>query len=304
MKKPTVTIGISAYNEQANIGQLLHRVLQEKPEQVRLEKVIVISDGSTDETAAKVKDYAQSIVRFIDQKKRLGLHQNQNRIVRMADSDILIILDADVLPNKGFIDALCRPILESPQVGIVGARTKPAVPRNALERVIVHGRELKTSIYERINGGDTIYLCHGRARAFAKRLYKRIVWPVDCPEDSYSYLFCLEKGFSFVYEPKADVTFRVPSSFREYAEKHVRFLTGKNQLSKYFEKSTIRDKYRIPLGVLSEKLLESFLRQPFATASYLGVMLISRLIWARGSSYEPLWEVSETSKKILDSSSV
>ena len=53
--KPTVTIGIPSYNEAQNIGQLLESLLKQVSNSYILEKIIVCSDGSTDDTEQVVK---------------------------------------------------------------------------------------------------------------------------------------------------------------------------------------------------------------------------------------------------------
>ena len=57
-RKPTVTIGIPAYNESANIGRLINDVLGQKQNHFRLAKIIVVSDCSSDATVSIVKKIA------------------------------------------------------------------------------------------------------------------------------------------------------------------------------------------------------------------------------------------------------
>ena len=54
-KKPTLSIGIPAFNEEANIYFLLKDLLSQKMDQFNLERIIVNSDGSTDDTIEQVK---------------------------------------------------------------------------------------------------------------------------------------------------------------------------------------------------------------------------------------------------------
>ena len=54
-KKLTVSVGIPAYDEEANIKSLLEAILQQRQENFILKSIIVVSDGSTDRTA--IGDY-------------------------------------------------------------------------------------------------------------------------------------------------------------------------------------------------------------------------------------------------------
>ena len=55
MKQLRVTIGIPAYNEENNIIPLLTSLVNQKTSQVVVEKIIVMSDGSSDNTVGSVK---------------------------------------------------------------------------------------------------------------------------------------------------------------------------------------------------------------------------------------------------------
>lgn len=298
--KPTVTIGISAYNEEANIGHLLAALQKEVVRTVQVVRIIVISDKSTDGTVSIVKTINNSKIQLIKKRQRCGLHKNQNQITRMTKSDILILLDADVLPHKGFVDAICQPLLRRSGIGIVGAKTVPAAPHNFFERIVADARELKTNIYEKIRQGNNLYLCHGRARAFSKVLYSKISWPSYCPEDSYSYLFCITHGFTFVYHPKAKVTFRAPSTFRDYVIKNSRFIAGKNSLNHFFKEDIVQKHFSIPLMLLVGGILQFMFKKPISTITFSIIFLVVRLLWSWRYTYRPLWEISPSSKKLYE----
>ena len=51
MIKPKVSVGISAYNEEHNLAQLLRSITRGKAQSFELAEIIVVSDGSTDRTA-------------------------------------------------------------------------------------------------------------------------------------------------------------------------------------------------------------------------------------------------------------
>ena len=64
----TITIGISAYNEVANIKALLQTLLAQRANNFLLEKIIVISDQSTDDTASEVNSVLNPRIKFIIDK--------------------------------------------------------------------------------------------------------------------------------------------------------------------------------------------------------------------------------------------
>src|SRR5690349_19774683 len=100
MKKLTLTIGIPAYNEEKNIAALLRNILdQEIPNNIIAKNIIVISDGSTDNTIINAKQVKNKIVKIIDVNKRQGIAESQNKLIKMCNTDILVILNADIMPE-------------------------------------------------------------------------------------------------------------------------------------------------------------------------------------------------------------
>ena len=58
-KKPTVTIGIPAHNEEANIANMLNSVISQEQKSFFLEKIIVALDGCTDNTESEAREFAK-----------------------------------------------------------------------------------------------------------------------------------------------------------------------------------------------------------------------------------------------------
>ena len=68
------SVGIMAYNEEANIGRTIRAVLEQQGPSVCIEEVIVVASGCTDRTVAIVAEIAlqESRVRLYIQEKREG----------------------------------------------------------------------------------------------------------------------------------------------------------------------------------------------------------------------------------------
>src|SRR5262245_52847255 len=125
MNKKTLTIGIPAFNEEANIGYLLQRLLTQNIFNATLEKIIVVSDGSSDKTAKIVREIKDKRILLIENPERLGLYATQNKILENTDSDILVMFDADILPKNQYLVAnLIAPIIKDNTIGVAGALTE------------------------------------------------------------------------------------------------------------------------------------------------------------------------------------
>jgi cellulose synthase/poly-beta-1,6-N-acetylglucosamine synthase-like glycosyltransferase len=122
----SLTVCIPAYNESANIGGLLEFLLREVGDSFRLCQVIVETSGSVDGTAQAVEEVTKrdSRVSVLDSGVRLGLIGAINRLFAAAMSDVILRMDADIVPPTGFIEQLVRR-LRSPGAGIVGPQIVP-----------------------------------------------------------------------------------------------------------------------------------------------------------------------------------
>src|SRR5690242_10839999 len=100
MKKLSVSVGIPAYNEEANIKALLLSILSQKGNNFTLKEIIVVSDCSNDNTVAEVKNVKSKKIILIQNRKRSGAAIGQNKIVDFFSGEVLVIFNADVIPIK------------------------------------------------------------------------------------------------------------------------------------------------------------------------------------------------------------
>src|SRR6266513_938717 len=91
---PGVTVTISAYNYAAFLPTAIESVLRQNYPHF---EVVVVDDGSTDDTAAVAKKYVEQFpdrVRYVYQKNA-GLSAARNTGIREARFDYAAFLDAD-----------------------------------------------------------------------------------------------------------------------------------------------------------------------------------------------------------------
>ena len=68
------TVGVTAYNEEANIGRLLQAIIDQKLYEVEIADIIVIASGCTDGTEAIVRQFMvkDPRIQLYTQEKREG----------------------------------------------------------------------------------------------------------------------------------------------------------------------------------------------------------------------------------------
>ncbi|HEX6377900.1 MAG TPA: glycosyltransferase family 2 protein, partial [Nitrososphaeraceae archaeon] len=97
----TVSVGIPSYNEESNIKRILENVIFSNLNTIDLVEII-ISDDSTDDTPNIVKqfmqDHSKKIILLHDDNRR-GAGNAWNNIIQHATGEVIVLYDADVIPD-------------------------------------------------------------------------------------------------------------------------------------------------------------------------------------------------------------
>ena len=117
------SVGVTAYNEEANIGSLLAALIDQHLHQVEIAEIIVVASACTDRTVELVKAaMAQDDrVKLIEQERREGKTSAINLFLRAAQCDICVLESGDTLPHEYAVEHMVR-MFRDPNVGMVGAQ--------------------------------------------------------------------------------------------------------------------------------------------------------------------------------------
>lgn len=128
-----------AYNEEANIGQMMEAVLAQRLQQVEIAEIIVIASGCTDRTEEIVRSFAErdSRIRLVTQTCRKGKSAAVNLLLRKTSEDIIVFVNADNVPTPDAIESLVLPF-NDPDVGMTGGRPVPINEPDSFMGYAVH----------------------------------------------------------------------------------------------------------------------------------------------------------------------
>jgi poly-beta-1,6-N-acetyl-D-glucosamine synthase len=120
------SIGITAYNEEANVGRLLQRLLEQRLETVTIGEIVVVASGCTDNTVATVEALAaaEGRIRLLVQEQREGKASAINLFLRHASEKVLVLCSADLLPEYDAVEKLVAPLAD-PEMGMTACRPVP-----------------------------------------------------------------------------------------------------------------------------------------------------------------------------------
>lgn len=263
MKKLNVSVGIAAYNEEANIKNLLESIIRQSEDGFAIEEIIVLSDGSTDKTVEKTKEIKDSRIKILDYKKRMGKSYHLNTFPEIINSDILVLFDADVvLVGKDVITKLIEPITRQKNVGLVSGNFQPIQVKNFLQKAIKCTIEVFEVLRKEWKGGNNAFGCTGRIMALSKPFYKVLHVPHTMVlNDIYTYFDCLNKGFEFRHVSSVKVYYQLPTNLKDYLSQFKRFCVGSARMSKIFG-SLYKNEYDIPKSRFYSLMFKEFIKNP------------------------------------------
>jgi len=213
------SVGVMAYNEEANIAHALDSILRQELTASRIAEVIVVASGCEDRTCAIVAGMAsrEPRVRLIDQERREGKASAINLFISTARCPVLVMVSADVMVEDGAFDALVRHF-QDPSVGMVGGHPTPV---NGHGTFLGHAVHLQWRLHDRI-ARDTPKL--GEMVAF-RNVVPGI--PLDTAVDELSIQALITQlGYRLVYEPRAMVYNRGPATVHDFLRQRRRIYAG------------------------------------------------------------------------------
>jgi hypothetical protein len=213
------SVGIMAYNEEANIADAIGAILGHPVTCGDVVELIVVASGCEDRTCEIVTAIAESDprVRLIVQERREGKASAINLFIAAARAPVLLMVSGDVLVRAGTLDALLRHF-EDVGVGMVGGHP---IPVNRETTFLGHSVHLQWRLHDRI-AREVPKL--GEIVAF-RNVVPSI--PVDTPVDEISIqALVTQLGYGLVYEPEAVVYNRGPTTVADFLRQRRRIYAG------------------------------------------------------------------------------
>ena len=105
--RPTITVLIAAFNEEANIGKTIISMLESNYPSDKLE-IIISSDASTDKTDEIVRSFNNKGVKLHRMKSRSGKFEAQKQAFKLAQGEIILLADASGQFDSDALKTLMR----------------------------------------------------------------------------------------------------------------------------------------------------------------------------------------------------
>jgi len=193
-----IRVVLPAYNEEESLPQLLKRLEKTFQEFNLNMEILVVNDGSTDNTLSIAKNFNGSVsVKVFDQQPNKGLAEAMRNglsegIKDLEGNDILVTMDADDSQNPFLINRMVHQIREGSDLVIASRYQHGAkiVGLTVWRRFLSWGAGLMFRVVVRL-GGVKDYTCG--FRAYKVVLLKKAM-------DYYGKRFIEQKGFGCMAE--------------------------------------------------------------------------------------------------------
>lgn len=288
------SIGITAYNEAANIGNLLQRILDQRLETVAIQEIIVVASGCTDGTEEIVREFAarDGRIRLLVQPKREGKASAMNLFIREAAHDVMILCSADLQPAADAVEQLIAPFAD-PEVGMTGCHPVPVNDPDTFMGFAVH---LQWNLHHDLNmsggfkGGEMVGF---------RRLFARIPYHTAVDEASVEPIV-RGQGYKVQYCPDAIVYNKGPETVADFLRQRRRIYAGHLDLANLlgYKVSTMSGSN---IAGLLLKNLDWRPKRFIWTVAVIGLEIYGRFLGKRdfkNRKNHTVWEIATTTKEL------
>ncbi len=272
MKKITLTIGVPAYNEEANIKNLLLSFYKQAHKNYNIQKIIVALDGCTDNSYKQVLNIAKahSEIEIINDKKRRGKAYRLNQIYKKTTTPFLLSVDADLLPkNTLMIDSMVNEFLKNPKLNIVGARFIPIPQKTFIGKISNISYQSFEDAVLKLKNGNNIYSLMGGCHMVNMSLGKNVRFPKGTISDqNYLYMKAIkDRPGSYTVSKNSEIYMKTVSTLKDWRILGVRSTsTDKESVYKFFGEDA-RKEYYMPKKLFAQSLMKYFVLHPVLTFS-------------------------------------
>lgn len=222
---PSITFLVPAFNEQNNIERCLKSILNLDYPKTK-KKIIVINDGSTDNTAKIVRRFKKHGVKLINQKNS-GKSVALNNGMKYVRTELVACMDADSYAEMDYLKKTVG-YFQAPKVGAVTTSIKTD-KMDTIARKIQWVEYLASVIMRKLFSIlDSQFVVPGAGGIFRTGVLRKI-GPFDVnniTEDMEIALRLQSKGYRIENSIDASVYTSVPSDFKTLFKQRMRWYRG------------------------------------------------------------------------------
>lgn len=300
-KKISLSIGIPAYNEEGNIANLINSIYKQNSKHFSIEEIIVNSDGSSDKTIEILTEMRMKYknIKIIDNKDRMGKPHRLNEIYELHKGDLLLTLDADILPlNEDSIGEMVKIFLSDNNISMVSANLIPIKPKKFLEKIIYTNDIIWNYTRNAVKNGDHIANVYGQAQMLSREFSKKIKYPINISSDNEFLYMKAREINGYRYARNSMFLFKAPSTFKDIILQGKRNYEERYLLLNIFGEKIIK-LHAMPLKFKIRAVIREFIHSPLFTllAIFLNLLLIT-VPFKDDLNEQGMWRIADSTKNL------
>jgi glycosyltransferase involved in cell wall biosynthesis len=235
-RRPLISVIATVLNE----GESIHRLLDSLAAQTQLpDDIVIVDGGSSDSTVAIMHSYEGRLPLRVLLAPGCSISTGRNIAVRTATGAIIASTDAGVTLEPDWLERITRPLVEDPQVQVVGGFFR-ADPHTAFEAA------MGAAVLPLLDEIDSVeFLPSSRSVAFRKSGWLAIggypEWLDFCEDLIFDLrLKQIAPGRGFLFEPGAMVRFRPRGSLSAFDRQYYLYARGDGKADLWRERHAVR----------------------------------------------------------------
>ncbi len=258
-----ISVIIPAYNAAKTIGNCVRALMRQSVDRASYE-IIVVDDGSTDETAAVAEAAGAQVIR----RPHQGPAAARNAGVAAARGELVLFTDADCEPAPDWIEQMSAPFADPEVTGAKGTyRTRQREWMARFVQVEYEDKYDRLAQQSRIDFVDTYSAAYRPSVCLENGGFDPVFSTASVEDQEFSFRLA-QKGYRLVFVPAAVVYHQHDRTASEYARR--KFGIG------YWKALLVRWH---PEKVLSDSHTPQTLKAQILLLGLLGLALIAWPVW-------------------------
>lgn len=205
---PLISVLIPLYNCSNYIESSIFSILNQSYDNV---EVIIVNDGSTDESEQIVKNIQDNRIRYYKNKANIGYNQTMNRLFDLANGDFIAMQDADDISLPQRFEKQLKAFESQPELAVVGTNVinmdqegneieRTAWPMDINSLMLVPKFEIKQNSF--MVRSEAQKIIGGFHKVFDRVGYDDFYWAYRCAE-RFKMINLEEHLYMYRYNPNS-----------------------------------------------------------------------------------------------------
>jgi poly-beta-1,6 N-acetyl-D-glucosamine synthase len=236
--RPLVSLIVPAFNEAKVIEKTINSLLHLS---YRTKEIVIVDDGSTDDTIKIVKKIARKAPIKVISKPNGGKWSALNKGIEEAKGEIIVCIDADTILVKNAIEQLI-PYFTDKEIAAVSGNIKVGNRQKIITKLQAFEYVLDINLLRRSESTlGKITVVPGPLGAFRKSALEEVgMYSSDTfAEDADLTMTILKAGYKIKYEMKALGYTETPTTLLDLGKQRYRWYRGQIQVLKKHRKSIL-----------------------------------------------------------------